>query len=306
MLLFLLAATTILIFGFPTPALAWGPATHIEFATHALEQIALFTPLVKKLLQRYPDHFLYGSIAADITLVKGLRGYLYNCHNWRIPLELFHQKASKHHQKAFALGYLGHLAADTVAHNFFIPFKLIRSWRTRLLKHVYWEMRMDLSIPEKYWHRIEELKSGPLTDNDRFLEEHLKRTFFSFKTNKKIFNSLIVLQRLRHYRKIAQKVAKKSIFQLSDSEMRTYKKLSLDAVIDFLKHFEKSYCLRADPTGKLKMLYARDMVKKMRQAQKKKLLHRDAEQHLLRDVKKQLGGGIYEVVPLPALDAYLD
>lgn len=296
-LYFLLAFTSLVLL--PSLAHAWGPVTHLEYAGHALSSLAIFAPLVKKLISKYQDHFLYGVVAADITLGKDLRGYLYNCHNWEVAFDLLEDKAKKDHERAFMLGYLGHLAADTVAHNFFVPFKMIRSWNTKLLNHVYWEMRFDLSVPEKYWKMMGEFKNSRYADDDALLEGHLKRTIFSFKTNKTIFNSLLMIQRLRHYKKFAHKYAAKSIWTISEEDIKIYKKLAVEAMIDFLKNPQKSYCLKADPTGKLKILYAREIIKQLRHASKQGFLADLVHMNIFLSIKKQMKAGIYRPVTLP-------
>ena len=51
-------------------------------------------------------------------------------------LEIY-DKARDEALKSFALGYLAHLAADTVAHNFFVPRYLIIASRTSGVGHSY-------------------------------------------------------------------------------------------------------------------------------------------------------------------------
>ncbi|MDO8519428.1 MAG: zinc dependent phospholipase C family protein [Deltaproteobacteria bacterium] len=282
-----------LILLFPLDALAWGPATHLEYASRALGEIAVFAPAVKMLLTRFQDHFLYGSVAADITLGKGLRGYLYNCHNWTVAFDIFNHRAKKDHQKAFMLGYLGHLAADTVSHNLFVPFKMIRSWKTKFLQHVYWEMRMDLSVPDKYWKLMEELSDPAFEEDDALLEGALKRTFFSFKTNKKIFNSLLVIQRMRHYRTMALSVADKAALKLEPHDIHDYKELATASVIDFLKNLENSYVLKADPTGKKRMVEARNVIRQIRAADQKGEMDRETEFSWLKNTKAKFQQELY-------------
>lgn len=285
--------TAVLLAMIPHSAWAWGPATHLEYASNALLEIAAFAPAVKALLSRYSDHFLYGSVAADITLGKGIRGYLYNCHNWQVAFDIFHKQAKKDHQKAFMLGYLGHLAVDTVSHNLFVPYKMVRSWNTKLLKHVYWEMRMDLSVPEKYWELMEKFTTSSFEDDDALLEGSLKRMFFSFKTSKKIFNSLLVLQRMRHYKTMAVTVADKSEYKLDPHDIADYKKLAQASIIDFLKNFENSFCLKADPTGRARMADARLLVSQLRQAKLKGELNHESEAKILTQTKQRFREMLY-------------
>lgn len=300
--LFLILVAVLLL---PAEAYAWGPATHMEYAHHALTAIALFSPAVKKLLQQYSDHFLYGTVAADITLGKNLKGYLYNCHNWQVALDIYNNRAKHDHQKAFMLGYMGHLAADTVAHNFFVPFKIIRSWKTKLLKHVYWEIRMDLSVDPHHWKSLEHFATNPFTEDDALLEGHLKRTFFSFRTNKKIFNSLLMLQQLDHYKNFVSQVADDPDWVLAPEDILTYKTLAKNALVDFLTHLEKSYCLNADPTGKIRLHYARDVAHDLKDANRMGILTPEIEKQILKDIKLQMKEGLYEPKPLPIVRDYL-
>jgi hypothetical protein len=46
-------------------------------------------------------------------------------------------------ERAFALGYLSHLAADTIAHNHYVPYHLARYARSKGPRALYWEMRAD-------------------------------------------------------------------------------------------------------------------------------------------------------------------
>ena len=68
---------------FSSDAVAWGPIAHIDYAQEALGNLAAYGPAVKALLGRFPFDFLYGSLAADITLGKDYVDYIHNCHNWR-------------------------------------------------------------------------------------------------------------------------------------------------------------------------------------------------------------------------------
>jgi hypothetical protein len=68
----------------------------------------------------YPKDFLYGSVAADISLAKKYVPEGRHCHHWHIGEEIF-ETAETERLRAVGLGYLSHLAADTIAHNFFVP-----------------------------------------------------------------------------------------------------------------------------------------------------------------------------------------
>jgi hypothetical protein len=88
-------------------------------------------------------------------------------------------------ERAFAYGYLTHLAADTYSHNYFVPLQLIISFRARALKHVYWEARFDAMQPESDWKRVRDVVSKLYPDCDELMERVVERTLFSFRTNKR-------------------------------------------------------------------------------------------------------------------------
>ena len=289
----------------PSVCHAWGAPTHIEFAGRALAALPLLAPLVRRLLRRHEDHFLYGSLAADITLGKDLHGAYHNCHNWRVALDLYHNRARTDSQKAFMIGYLAHLAADTVSHNYFVPFKMILSFRSRLLTHIYWEMQMDVTVPERYWRLLDRCSGRHFDEDDLLLSRHLKRTFFSFRTNKRIFSSLILFQRLGHYRRVAERVVKRARLKIDPDDVKNYKRLIHGAVIDFLKNLEKSYVLDADPTGELKMLYAKETVRKVRRLVRNGRFTEEQQNYFFRTVKRALGDGIYDNTALPTVEEFL-
>ena len=112
-----LAAVALLILAFPSDAQAWGPLAHLNFSAQALASLGVVQPGLRGVLQDFGNEFLYGSLAADIVVGKNMARYLYHCHNGRVGFIVFkHARAGG--EQAFALGFLSHLAADTVAHNY--------------------------------------------------------------------------------------------------------------------------------------------------------------------------------------------
>ena len=109
----------------PEPVWAWGPATHVALGEVLLGALYLVPPAVQALLERFPLHFLYGSIAADISLAKKYVPEGRHCHNWDVGEEIL-SSADSEPLAAVGYGYLAHLAADTIAHNIFIPSQVLR------------------------------------------------------------------------------------------------------------------------------------------------------------------------------------
>lgn len=247
----------------PRTAYAWGPGTHLEIALTILKHAAWCAPVMRNLIQTYPAEFIYGHVSPDIIMGKKYAGAMHHCHNWSIG-KLILEEAATDMDRAAAWGYLTHLAADVVAHNYFVPFKLIQSFSNRTLGHVYWEMRFDLHVPEENWKALRSVIRHDYTSFDHLLERVLKKTLFSFRTNKKIFNSILILHKMKQFRFGLKSYAKASRWALTPSEAKHYQTMMWECVRDFLAHPERAQCLKSDPSGARKLRYAQEMQKKMR------------------------------------------
>ena len=257
MLLLLVTVTVLLL---PSDATAWGGGIHLQLGANLLANPGVLPGSLAALLTAYPHDFLYGCIAADITLGKKYTHHLLNCHRWDIGLKIL-EKAGNARQKACAYGYLSHLAADTVAHNYFVPCKIIRSFATVTMKHAYWEMRFENFVEKDIWELAKEVCRTDQKDNDKLLRSVLSTTIFSFGTNKRIFNSIMMMSRLEKWQKILQTLSDNSRYHLSESDRNEYLQLAGEAVLSFLQHHEKSIFFKADPTGE-RALAAADALRK--------------------------------------------
>ncbi|HIJ94998.1 MAG TPA: zinc dependent phospholipase C family protein [Desulfuromonadales bacterium] len=256
----LLLLTAVAVMLFPTDALAWGGGVHLMLGANVLANPAALSPPLAALLTSFPRDFLYGCIAADITLGKKFTHYLLNCHRWGIGLKIL-KKASTDGQRACAYGYLCHLAADTVAHNYYVPYKIIRSFATVTMKHAYWEMRFETFVDKQIWELANEVCKADQQANDKLLRSVLAPTIFSFGTNKRIFNSIMLMSRLEKWQQVMQTLSNNSRYQLSVGDRDEYLQLAQDAVLSFLQRPEGSDLLHADPTGE-KALAAADALRK--------------------------------------------
>ncbi len=258
----------------------------------------MYSGAVKALLQSFPYDFLYGTLAADITLGKDYVDYIYNCHNWRVGFLILNE-AEDDRQRAAAMGYLAHLSVDIIAHNYFVPYKIIRSYPTLTLGHVYWEMRYDSKRPKKIWALARKLSEMNFEHNDDLFEKMLKRTIFSFKTNKRIFKSVLNLHRIRHWKTAMEKLHDVSRFKMTDADMDEYRTLALASLRGFLENPDEAPCTRVDPTGADKLLYATEMRKEIRTLTRKKLIGSAEVEQLLAKIKESLRDSIYKSRSLP-------
>ena len=234
---------------FPAEAHAWTPGTHI-FIGEAVMRAAQWLPgAVSELLRAFPYDFLYGSIAADTSIAKKYVPAGRHCHSWNVGLEIYEGAASDEPLRAFALGYLAHLAADAVAHNYFVPRQLAVTSSTAALGHSYWESRFETHIGERYARRAREVILLDHSRSDGHLDRILSPTIFSTNTNRRIFRGMVYVTDTESWQRIFLMVRENSRWDLPEEQVGEYMTRSFDFVLDFLNRMDHSEPYRLDPSG---------------------------------------------------------
>jgi hypothetical protein len=243
----------------PAPVAAWGPGTHIALGEGLLGSLYLLPPTLRVLLERFPIHFLYGSIAADISFAKKYAPVGRHCHHWEVGEEIL-ASADNDPMRAVAYGYLAHLAADTVAHNIYVPRRLLLTQTTRGLGHAYWEHRMDVHVGEEYLGKARTIVlEHDHSSADALFDEVLSRTLFGFQTNRRIFRGMIRFQGNDRWKRVFDQVLSRSRFDLPDDLVAWYVALSFDAVVDYLVHGSTAEARGADPIGDVNLRLAKGL-----------------------------------------------
>ncbi len=246
----------------PEPAWAWGPATHVALGEALLSSLYLVPPAVRLLLERFPIHFLYGSVAADISFAKKYVPEGRHSHNWAVGEEIL-RSAPDDALKATGYGYLAHLAADTIAHNVFIPRKLFLTRTRKAHGHTYWEHRMDLHVGEEFLGKARRLVMNyDHSAADELFDQVLASTLFTFRTNRRIFRGMIQVQDNERWKQVFDKVLKNSRYDLPAQRVETYLGFSFDFIVDYFSNGPGSRPRNLDPVGALNLRIA----KKLRRA----------------------------------------
>lgn len=275
----------------PESSYAWGPGFHLQLGTTVLGSLQSLPASVAALLGSFPNDFLYGCISADITLGKKYTGYLLHCHRWHVGRNLL-EKSSTDAQRACAYGYISHLAADAIAHCYYVPLSIMRSYQSVVMKHAYWEVRFDSFTPQEAWDKGRQVALGHFQENDDLLRREISNTIFSFGTNKKIFNSILLVSRLEKWQQLITAMHDISRFQLDEEEVAEYARLSERAVLETLADIDSSPWLAADPTGEQALKAAEAVRKNLRLLYKSGKITKEAASQELDEMKKRLESAI--------------
>ncbi len=232
----------------PAVAHAWTPGTHILLGEAVLRSAALLPASVAELLQAFPYDFLYGSIAADTSIAKKYARFGRHCHHWYVGLEIL-DRARDETLKAFAYGYLAHLAADVVAHNWFVPHQLAVTSSTSAIGHSYWESRFETHLGAQHSRRAHEIILLDHARADDHLDRILSPTIFSTHTNRRIFRGMVRVTDADSWQRIFAVMAEKSRWDLAERDVGAYLGRSFDYVIDFLRRVDGSEPYAHDPSG---------------------------------------------------------
>jgi hypothetical protein len=256
----------------PDPAWAFGPATHVFLGRTLLDMLFLLPPALAELLRAHPQSFLYGSMAADISFAKKYVPAGRHCHFWHVGEEILHE-AGNDRLRAVAYGYLSHLAADTIAHNYFVPRQLLLTSSTRALGHGYWEHRLDAQLGEPFGTIARQVVMDyDHSEADHLFDSVLSGTIFSFETNRRIFRGMIRMQDNDRWKAVFDRVLQNSRWVLTPLTIDAYTSRAFDFVVDYLLRGRDSLPAQLDPTGDFNLQLAK---KVRRLALKEGILERD-------------------------------
>lgn len=215
----------------PSFAFAWGPMTHMYLANEIYSYAPLIPAGILTIIKKYKQDFLYGNLMADMILGKKYLPEDKSSHSWDVVFNLLEQ-AEKGPEKAFVYGYLSHLAADTVAHATLTGDMLD-------MEHTWIELKADSVIDRFYGLQSVTFSKAVQKRNDRFLESSLDSFIFSFKTNKRIYKSMVFFSFLLLNRKKRRGINKGYLCRLHDE--------SIERMLDLIKNGKESAVVDLSP-----------------------------------------------------------
>ncbi|HEU4697950.1 MAG TPA: zinc dependent phospholipase C family protein [Gemmatimonadales bacterium] len=252
----------------PHAAHAWTPGTHIYLGESVLANLGLLPAAVADLIRAFPFDFLYGNIAADSSMAKKYAPVGRHCHYWHVGQEI-HDLAESDALRAFGLGYLCHLSADTIAHNYFVPRQLMLTAATPGVGHSYWESRVEVHLGDA-WARL--ARDVILLDH-RHADAHMDRiiapTIFSVRTNRRLFRGMVHVTESQSWQRSMQIARERSRWELTDEDVEGHLAFALEYMIDMLTGFVGEQvaggvcvdpaCRALDPSGESALKAAKQM-----------------------------------------------
>jgi len=232
----------------PHDAWAWSPGTHIFIGQSVLANLQYLPGWLAELLQAHPFDFLYGSIAADTSFAKKYAPVGRHSHAWHVGQEIV-ELAGRAPLRAFGYGYMAHLAADVVAHNFFVPRQLVLTSSTRALGHSYWEGRFDMHVGDGAARTAREVLAGDHAEADEHLDRIISPTIFSVGTNRRLFRGMVQITDWANWRRVVQLAADASRWDLPDRDVDHHVGASFDFVMDLFNVGDLAQARRFEPSG---------------------------------------------------------
>jgi len=254
-----LAGAVLLVAIIPENAWAWGAGIHVSQGSFVLENLSLIKPNIAAILAANPMDYIYGCVSADIFIGKGYRRRDDHCHNWSVGVKTLNS-ASDNSTKAYAYGYLTHLSADVIAHNYFIPKLLCTTPAPNGLGHVYWEFRADRFVKKKHWTLASRVVSMRNHGADMLIKKVMNRSGLRFGAKKMVFKRAMRLNDLMMtMRRVETAPAPKK--KITKKQVATLNNYSINLILDYLRSGHHALALQYDPVGTDNMIKARQIRK---------------------------------------------
>jgi len=245
-------------------AWAWGPGVHMFMGNHVLNSLDLICPAVAELLFVHGNSFLYGSLCPDVFIGKGSRYKPLHSHNWSTGFTLL-ESADAPQLKAYSYGYLTHLAADVVAHNFYVPNVLVLKRLGGKFSHVLLELQADMNVK---WDiaKAQEILARPYRHHEHRLLTSMNLTGrLPFLLKKELFKSGMYFGDRNSWNGLGAFIDLVLPYEEDGKYLQTMIDLTLRVVMNFLKDPEASPVLMFDPIGGRRLRF----VKRLRRLRKK-------------------------------------
>jgi len=232
-------------------ALAWGAGVHTVTALSLLNNLGSIVPSVAATIVSFPREYLYGCLAADFFVGKGKKpkpGHLEeHPHTWEGGFR-FLREAESPAEEAFVYGFFSHLAADIVAHNFYVP-SMLAAFPAGKMGHIYWEAKADYLVGPCYVKLAKDVLSMDNGDCDGMLNLIAGKHRNGYKAKKCLYIQSVKLSDYFFTTREIFFTEKRFQWEVFNEYIAYLVGISCRLVRDFLSRPQDSPCLGYDPTG---------------------------------------------------------
>lgn len=281
------------------PAFAWGPVTHVALGMQVLASVITPEHPLQAVLASMPETFLYGSLAPDIVQGRRLQSRLRrHSHNWATGFRLL-AESHNDEEHAFALGYLAHLGADVVAHNFFLPARFIGRFDSGIASHILTEARFDALLDPAYREILVKLMRTDFRALDTALSLHIDSPLLPFRAQKRIFEG--GMRRIREWHRLinAFGIGRPHASERHDTEIFTA--ASCSAISGLIDHGAAAPVCNYDPMGERAVRNAmrarRSLIRLLRMGDEAERSARRLAEAAVDDLRRHLGETPFGATP---------
>jgi len=248
--MFVFLLTSILILLLADRAGAWGLTTHMELTQAVLGDLVGIGSGMAGLILAYKRDFIYGNIIADIIVGKKLSKRRRRSHHWGAGRRLL-ETAKDNQRRVFAYGFLTHLAADTVAHNRYIPKIIETTGSTLTFGHLYWELRADQLAQPDHKRVTKQLLKLKHLGHQHSLARRIYPPVKWFGFNRTVFTRLNRLTNGNGFSVALDMCEDLSRWQLSPQIVGEFKDQARERMLDLICDGPDSAVTGEDPNGYL-------------------------------------------------------
>lgn len=265
----------------PSEAQAWGPGVHMVTANWLLQNLVVLPAAVAGVIMQHPGSFIHGVLSADIFIGKGSKARKGHSHNWESGFALL-EKADTAPRKAYAYGYLCHLAADIVAHNVYVPGLFYTLPARGKTAHIYLEIQADRMISWDSSDALHAFHGENSSKSLSLLRSSMNKQALPFWIHTQIFQGSIAVG--------GSKVWRSSV-RVLDTLLRQHERaalleymlvLSTRAMVDVLQKGKNSPMINLDPIGAEALVTAQSTAKRLRSRNLSKKIARGVNRGMLR------------------------
>jgi hypothetical protein len=245
-----------MLFACPEAVWAWGPGVHTVTALSLLDNLAAILPPIAHTVSSFPREYVYGCLTADYFIGKGSRKKAEHPHNWAGGFGCL-QEANDERERAYAYGFLSHLAADVIAHNLYVPNMMSWYATSGRMGHLFWEIRADYLVGPKFTRIAREVLHMEHPECDDLIDLIAGKGRNGLRAKKRLFTQSVNLSDY-FYSKHSTLVAKRNRrWRTTHAHTVFMVDLACRMVQDLLTRPGSSICLEQDPLGRRSLQFSR-------------------------------------------------